>query len=149
MTRIGPALVLLLTLLICSACDSAIAFYISNKTDQLHYVRVTVNRTGGVYVHQVDPGASGYAVQGVDPGPGDDGDVYSVELLDAECNPIREWSMPSTGGYLEIADPPEFVPGYFETPPGSDSAGGVDPSLAPGGLQHPTVLECGATDTLP
>ena len=141
--RPGPAFLLLLVLLVCTACDSVIAFYIQNETDQPHYVRVTVNRTGGIYVHQVDPRASGYATQGVVPGPGDEGDVYTVELLDAECNPIREWSMPSTGGYLEIADESEFVPGaYYEDRPSPDP---TDDS----GLQHVTVLECGATDTLP
>jgi hypothetical protein len=142
MARSGPALALLLTLLVSTACDSVIAFYIRNETDQPHYVRVTVNRTRGVYVHQVDPRASGYASRGVVPGPGDEGDVYTVELLDADCNPIHEWSMPSTGGYLEIADEPEFVPGaYFEDPPSPDATDDI-------GLQHVTVMDCGATDTL-
>jgi hypothetical protein len=148
--RSGAALYLVLTVLLCVACDSTIAFFIQNETDELHYVRVTVNRTGRVYVHHVEPRTSGFATRGVVPGPGDQGDVYTVELLDAACNPIAEWGMPSTGGYLKVSGAPEFLPGYYaEDPPSPDGTGEIGASEPPDGLRHVTVLRCGATDTLP
>lgn len=148
--RSGATLSLVLPALFCAACDSGIAFYIHNETDELHYVRVTVNRTGRVHVHEVEPRTSGYASRNFVSGPGDEGDVYTVELLDAGRTPIAEWGMPSTGGYLEVSEAPEFVPGYYvEDPPSPDGTGDIGTSQPPDVLRHVTVLTCGATDTLP
>jgi hypothetical protein len=148
--RSRAALSLVLTALLCVACDSTINFYIQNETDELHYVRVTVNSSGRVYVHHVEPRTSGYAVRSVVPGLGDQGDVYTVELLDAACDPIAEWGMPSTGGLLRISGAPEFLPNYLpEHPPGPDGSGEIGASALPDVLRHVTVLRCGATDTLP
>jgi hypothetical protein len=139
---------LVLTLLLCTACDSFFELYIQNETDELHYVRVTVNRNGYVYVHRVEPRTSGFAGQFVAPGPPED-DVYTIELLDAACIPIAEWGMPSTGGYLEVSAAPEFVPGPLEDPPSPSGTGDVGASQPPHGFEHVTVLACGAVDTLP
>jgi hypothetical protein len=143
---------LLLIATLCVACDSITAFYIQNDTNDLHYVRVTVNRTGGVYVHQVDPRTAGYAVNSVDPGPPDEGDFFTVELLDATCTLIDAWGMPSTGGYLEISATPEFIRGFEAAYSAVDEASdGVEPSgsRVSDGVRHPTVMECGATTILP
>ena len=141
-------LLLVLVIPALAACDSYFELYVQNETDELHYVRVTVNRTGGVYVHQVEPRASSYASQFVAPGPPED-DVYTVELLDAACIPIAEWGMPTTGGYLEVSAAPEFVPGpFFEDPPYPYGTGDIG-SQQPDDLKHVTVLACGVTDTLP
>jgi hypothetical protein len=132
-----------------AGCDSIQAFYVRNVTDEPYFVRVTVNRTGAVYVHQVDPRSAGFASQGVVPGPGDEGDGFSVELLDASCDRIDEWGMPSSGGYLEISENPRFNRGFEAAHSAVDASDGLNPSSSPAnGLQHPTVLECGATDTL-
>lgn len=138
--------VLVLTLLLCTACDHYFELYIQNETNELHYVRVTVNRTGGVYVHHVEPRTSGYASQFVMPGLPQD-DVYTVELLDAACNPIAEWGMPSTGGFLRVSGAPEFLPWFPAEDPASP--GDIGPSGLPDVLRHVTVMRCGATDTLP
>jgi hypothetical protein len=135
---------MLLIALICIACDSFMAFYIQNETDDLHYVRVTVQRTGGVYVHRVEPGASGYAAQGLT-GAGDDDDHFTVELLDRECNPIDEWGMPFSGGLLRIDEEPHFVPGYYSEP--VDSTGPSDGGSGAANT-HVSVIECGATETI-
>ena len=148
--RSGAALCLMLAAVFCTSCHAWFSFYIRNETNELHYVRVTVNRDGGVYVHQVDPRTSGYATSGHPAVPWNEGDAfaYTVELLDEACNPIAEWGMPSTGGYLEISEVPEFLPG--ELPPASpQDTGESGASESPDRLEHMTVLACGATDTVP
>ena len=113
LTARSRAISLMLAALFCTSCHGWFAFSVRNDTDELHYVRVTANRTGQIYVHQVDPRTSGAASFGpIDPGP-PEGDVYTVELLDATCSPLAEWGMPSTGGYLKISGTPEFFPDYL------------------------------------
>ena len=145
-SRSGLALVALLVALICVACDGYQKFYIQNDTDNLHYVRVTVHRTDDVYVHRVEPRATGYAARGVTSPSDDADDAMTVELLDAECNPIDEWGMPLSGGFLRIDEEPDFVRGYYSEPVSS-----LEPSAGASavGNTHLTVFECGATDTIP
>jgi hypothetical protein len=149
MSRRGSLILLLLLCAALTACDSIQSFYIRNVTDEPYFVRVTVNRTGTIYVHQVDPRSAGYASQGVVPGPGDEGDVFSVELLDATCDPIGEWGMPSSGGYLEISAAPRFIRGFEAALAAAEASDGPKPTGSPANsLPHATIMECGATDTL-
>jgi hypothetical protein len=138
----------MLVAVLCTSCHGWYSFYIQNDTDELHYVRVTVNRTGAVYVHQVDPRASGPAAYGIPPASPDEGEPFTVELLDADCNPVAEWAMPEIGGYLEISAAPKFVPGGFPADSAStQDTGDVGASPSADDLQHETVLACGATHT--
>jgi hypothetical protein len=148
--RPGAVLFLALTMLLCTSCHAWFSFYIQNETDERHYVRVTVHRNGAVYVHEVDPRTSGYAGGHGPAVPWNEGDAYAytVELLDEGCSPLAEWGMPSTGGYLEISEAPEFLPG--ELPPASpQDTGESGASESPDSFEHMTVLACGANDTLP
>jgi hypothetical protein len=147
--RSRAALSLILVAVFCTSCHGWYTFDIQNDTDELYYVRVTVNRTGAVYVHQVDPRASGTAAYGIPPTAPDEGEPFTVELLDADCNPVAEWEMPEIGGYLEISGAPEFVPGGWIPVESASTEGTGDAvaSLPADELQHETVLACGATDT--